>query len=208
MKVYTIVVGKLPNCTYVIENDGAAILIDPAWDLEKIYEILETQKLTPKAALFTHGHYDHLTNASKLLEHFNIPAYIEQADEEMSGLPVKYLKTFKGDQEKEIAGLKIKFLHTPGHSPGSTCYYTEGLLFSGDTLFPGAVGRTDLPGSDNAQMQRSLERLSKLPPDTIVYSGHPYGSDGGAATTIGKEVKTNPFMRLALEDPKAFDEML
>lgn len=208
MKVYTLELGSMGNCTYIVENDGEAIIIDPSWEMEKIYEVLEKENLKPAAVIFTHGHYDHLTNVADLLNKYKLKGYLEQHDEELSGLPANLLRTFKGDMTEHIAGLPVEFMHTPGHTPGSCSIRIDSVVFTGDTLFPNACGRTDLPGSSAVQLQKSLERLAHLLPGTVVYAGHSYGPDGSSVTTIGKEIKDNPFVKLALKDPGYFDQMI
>lgn len=208
MKVHTLELGAMGNCTYIVQNEQSAIVIDPSWDMPQIYDFLKQLNLTPKAVIFTHGHYDHCTNAQELLKKYNIKGYIEANDIALSGLPPSLLQTFNGDFKQNIAGLEADFLHTPGHTRGSCCIHIEDCVFTGDTLFPGAVGRTDLPGSSARELQNSLERLAHLPPETKVYSGHAYGPQGNSSTTIGHEIKNNPFVRLALTNPHYFDDLI
>ena len=194
MKIHTLVLGDMMNCCYIVENKGQAIIIDPSWQMQTIYDFLEAKNLKPAAAVFTHGHYDHLYDAAQLLKKYDIKGYIEEGDVELSALPKDLLHIFKGDYKANLAGLDVEFLHTPGHSRGSVCVKIANDLFTGDTLFPGACGRVDLPGSDARAMQKSLARLAQLPPGIKVYSGHTYGDGGDSETTIGQEIKTNPFM--------------
>ncbi|MDR1123976.1 MAG: MBL fold metallo-hydrolase [Elusimicrobiota bacterium] len=198
MKIHTLVLGDMLNCSYIIETGAQALLVDPSWQMQTIYDLLEQNGLKPAAALFTHGHYDHLHGAAELLEKYGIKGYIEESDVLMSALPARLLHIFKGDYKTKLAGLDIEFLHTPGHSRGSVCIKIGEDLFTGDTLFPGGCGRADLPGSNPKDLQNSLERLAHLPPETKVYSGHCYGPGESAQTTIGHEIKTNPFIKLAL----------
>lgn len=206
MKVHTLELGAMGNCTYVVENQNKAIIIDPSWDMPAIENFLEELNLTLAAVFFTHGHYDHCTNAQELLQAHNLKGYMEESDTYLARVAPEFLQTFKGDCSVEAAGLKADFLHTPGHTPGSCCIMIEDCVFTGDTLFPGAAGRTDFPGSSPKQMQDSLERLAHLPPATKVYSGHAYGPHGNSDSTIGYEVKNNPFIKLALKDPHYFDD--
>ncbi len=196
MKVYTLHVGDMANCTYIVENNGEGIIIDPAWDMDKIEKVLEDYKIKPVCVIFTHGHYDHITNAEQLLRKYNIKAYIQQGDLHMLSFPPELLNVYSGDKTELIIGLIVNFMHTPGHSQGSSCIRIENVVFTGDTLFPGACGRTDLPGSDPKEMRKSLKRLANLLPGTVVYCGHAYGVDNGSITTIGDEVKNNPFMNM------------
>lgn len=209
MKVYTLELGQMSNCSYIVENKGEGIIIDPSWEIDKIEQTLSEEKIKPVAVIFTHGHYDHITNAEVLLKKYNLKAYIERSDVELaSTVPNSMLQPFNGDYSAKIAGLPVVFMHTPGHTPGSCCVHIENVIFTGDTLFPGACGRTDLPGSSSFELGKSLERLSGLIPGTVVYSGHAYGGQGTSVTTIGDEIKNNPFIKLAIEDPDYFESMI
>jgi len=198
MKVHTLELGTMGNCCYIVQNGPKAIIIDPSWDMPQIYGLLRELKITPAAVFFTHGHYDHCTNAEELLKKYNIKGYIEAEDLALSGLPQELLNTFKGDFKTEIAGIKAEFIHTPGHTAGSCCIAVESGVFTGDTLFPGGAGRTDFPESRPELMFKSLERLAHLPQQTVLYCGHAYGPQGGSVTTVAYESRTNPFLRHAL----------
>ena len=198
MKIHTLILGQMLNCCYIIESHGSAIVIDPSWSMDVIESFLERHNLQPAAVIFTHGHYDHLFNAADLLKRYNIKGYIEKGDVELADLPADLLQIFSGDYKTKIADLPVEFLHTPGHTKGSVCVMIGNSLFTGDTLFPGACGRSDFPGSCPRQLQDSLARLAKLPGATKVYSGHVYGKDNSSETTIGHEVKTNPFIKLSI----------
>ena len=208
MKVYILQLGEMGNCTYIVEHKGKGLIVDPTWDMKAIYMLLEDEKITPEAVLFTHGHYDHVTDAQELMRKYGIKGYIEASDAESSRLPEEQLITYDGDHSEKLAGLTVSFLSTPGHTKGSVCIKIGDILFTGDTLFPNACGRTDLPGSDPRQMTKSLQRLAALPGKTTVYSGHAYGSDGTGSTTIEKEVKNNPFIKMALREPDNFEDMI
>lgn len=207
MKVYILQLGDMGNCTYIVEHKKQGIIIDPSWDINAIEKVLTQENITPKAALFTHGHYDHVTDAKDLLEKYNIKGYIHFADLDLSGLPYKDMTTFEGDHSENIAGLKVDFLSTPGHSKGSVCIKIADLLFTGDTIFPKACGRTDLPGGDPRELMKSLKRLAALPDKTVIYSGHAYGADGTGSTTIGQEKQSNPFIKMALREPQNFEDI-
>ncbi len=194
MKVYTIAVGNMSNRSYIVENDGSGILIDPSWDIDKIEKILKDYKIDPVCVIFTHGHYDHTTDAQHFLKKHKIRAYLQLGDLVVSGMEPEMLNVIDGDRTEVIASLEVNFMYTPGHSKGSMCIKIGDIIFTGDTLFPGAIGRTDLPGSDGAQMLKSLKRLANLPPKTVIYSGHGYGGGGGCTSTIGEELKNNPFL--------------
>jgi len=198
MKIETLVLGPMGNCTYLISQNGSAILVDPSWDMAEIERALGGEKLA--AVFFTHGHFDHLKDVEPFLRARKIKAYIEENDVAMSGLPPGVLQPFSGDKQLKINGLDIEILHTPGHSAGGVCIKIGGDLFTGDTLFPGACGRVDLPASNPRQMRASLYRLSQLPGGTQIHAGHGYGEGGASTSTIEQERKSNVYMQNAIRD--------
>lgn len=206
MKIITLHLGQMANCTYIVQNKTEGILIDPSWQMEEIYKTLQENKITPKAVIFTHGHYDHVSNALELLGKYNLKAYIGKEDMEMSNIPTEYLIPIKENCKLNLAGLEVEFIHTPGHTPGSYCIKIDNALFSGDTLFVGSIGRVDLPGGDLKAMRKSLRRLSKLPPETEVYCGHTYGPN--FKTTIKDELENNSYIKIAKMEPEIFNEIL
>ena len=208
MKVYTLMLGPMANCTYIVENEGQAILIDPSWDMPAIYKFLENKSLKPVAVFFTHAHEDHMTNADQLLKKYGLKGYLEEKDEAFCGLPNDLIDTYKAPKKFEFAGLNIDVLLTPGHTRGSVCIKIDNVLFTGDTLFVNSVGRTDLPGADSNKLIQSLTMLAGLPKDTIIYSGHSYGTNEGFKSTIKQELATNPYLKMAKENPKVLEDML
>lgn len=209
MKIYTLMLGPMFNCTYIVENQGQAILIDPSWDIPAIRKFLNDKSLKPVAVFFTHAHQDHMTDADKLLKEFKLKGYLEEKDEAFCSLPVDCINTYKAPKRFEFAGLNIDVLLTPGHTRGSVCIKIDNIVFTGDTLFVNSVGRTDLPGANPEQLIQSLIILSALPANTIIYSGHSYGvSNEGFKSTIGQELKTNPYLKMAKENPKLLEDML
>ena len=196
INVEALSLGPMANCTYLIEQGKKALLIDPAWEINTIEYTLNTKNLELIGVLFTHGHFDHVKFAEKLLEKRQLKAYIEEQDVPLADLPASCLHTYQGDQTFEIGPFKAHILATPGHTAGSVCIQIGSFLFTGDTLFPGACGRVDLPTSSPIAMLESLKRIASLPEDTIVYAGHSYG--GRCRSTIGEEKSQNPFVRNAL----------
>lgn len=187
-RVLQIPVGQMANFTYIIadeENSEEAAVIDPSWDLDKVFSALKKNGWKAKYVINTHGHFDHVigndqmaaVTGAKIIQHKN------------SGLK-KHLKVSDGDVI-EIGNVKLRVLHTPGHSKDSICLLLDGqLVFTGDTLFVGNCGRTDLPGSDPGEMYHSLfDVLAKLDETLTVYPGHNYGPM--PTSTIGHEKKTN-----------------
>ena len=202
-------VGMLStNCYFLINKDtGECAVVDPGDNADGLEEALRRSGYNPIAILITHGHFDHIMATNKLKSAFNIPVYAFREEEEMlkdtkerlfgmvkdeRDLVVNADKLLSDGDVLDILGIKIKVIHTPGHSKGSCCFYLEDekILISGDTLFEGSVGRTDFPTGSMKEMDHSInEILMKLPDDVEVFPGH------GGSTTIGTERKTNPYVR-------------
>ncbi len=196
--------GPMQNFVYLVGDPVAkqCVVVDPAWELETIVETAQRDDMTIIGALITHTHQDHvgghlfgmeIPGVAELLEKVKAKVYVHKAERE-------FLKGFGSDLVKvdandtlQVGGLTVTFIHTPGHTPGSQCFLVEDRLISGDTLFIGSCGRTDLPGSDPTEMYYSLtQRLAKLPDATVLFPGHNYG---GPSSTLGNEKRSNPFMR-------------
>ncbi len=190
--------GPMDNCTYLITEGQDALLIDPAWDINFIEHTLKTKNLNLLAVLFTHGHFDHVKFSQELLKAHGLKAYIEGQDANLSGIDPEYLHTYSGEQNLQIGPFNMHIIPTPGHTAGGVCIQIENAVFTGDTLFPGACGRVDLPSSNPRDMRKSLLRLSKLPDDTQIFAGHSYG--GKSSSFISYERLNNPFMRNAIKD--------
>lgn len=205
MKVHTLAVGSFAvNCYLVADDDGRALVIDPGDDVARIADLIRKQNLRVMAYLITHGHMDHISALAELAEVFPAPIGIHPRDAQWAfgpsnAMPPYYdspdkpktkSRDLAGDQVWEQIGTPCRVLTTPGHSPGGVCFYfqSESVLFTGDTLFAGSVGRTDLPGGDEIVLAQSLKRLATLPGDTLIFPGH------GPQSTIAREKKTNPFL--------------
>ena len=193
MKFITLVTGMLQNNCYILSGDGKnAVIIDPAGNYPKISGTLKDAGLSPAYVLLTHGHFDHI-GAVKQLQDGGAQVYLHRSDVDKIGARgFGRVEPFVPDcdlsdgQILKLAGLEITVIHTPGHTSGGICFLTNGLLFSGDTLFHGDVGRTDLPSGNYEQLIRSIkEKLFILPPETKVYPGH------AESTTIGEETRNN-----------------
>ena len=199
--------------TYVVgtEPGGPAVIIDAPPDPDAVLDLVARRSFIPVALLITHGHIDHVGGAGDVVRKTGVTAYLHPDDEWLARAPEQQLRglfgivppdagafapperftDLDGGAKLTLAGLEIEVLHTPGHTPGHCCFRieTEGLLFSGDQLFAGAVGRWDLPGGDYATLMDSMEReIVSLPPETEVLPGH------GPATTLARELATNPFL--------------
>jgi glyoxylase-like metal-dependent hydrolase (beta-lactamase superfamily II) len=195
------------NCSIVAdEATREAMVIDPGDDISYILQRLAANRLTLKQIVITHGHIDHvgaaarlkrLTGASVLMNEKDL-AMLDIMDKQAAWLGVVPPEVVEIDGSANdlgvvsLASLRAEILHTPGHTPGSICLHmaSEKILFAGDTLFAGSIGRTDLPGGHTPTILRSLrDRLLPLPEDTVVIPGH------GAGTSIGEEKQSNPFLR-------------
>lgn len=204
MRVRRLQLGELQtNCW--LADDGAGgpvVVIDPAGDAEVLLDAIADDDVA--VVVLTHGHFDHLGAADAVRDATGAPLAVHEADAGFISDAVTTGGVMFGfdhstraaervlrDGDTVVAGgLVLRVLHTPGHTPGSISLLAEGEghLFSGDTLFAGSVGRTDFPGGDARALSRSIaEKLAGLPPDTSVHSGH------GPDTTIGREVRMNPF---------------
>ncbi len=198
MHIDVINLGPMDNCTYLVSEGQDALLIDPAWDMNFLEHTLSEKKLNLLAVLFTHGHFDHVKFAQTLLEKHHLKAYIEKEDVVLCGIDPHMLHAYEGAQQLKIGPFDVEIIPTPGHTAGGVCIKIGQALFTGDTLFPGACGRVDLPSSNPRHMRQSLLRLSQLPEDTQIFAGHSYG--GKCSSTIGYERLKNPFMRNAIRD--------
>ncbi len=208
MKIDILTVGPLAvNCYIVVdEHSSRCIVIDPGDDPDRIISFIENKGYQPVKILFTHAHIDHVCCAADVIDHFKVPFYFGEHERPIvqmipiqaewfnftfRSLPDNYT-TLKENQVVRCDGFELKVLHTPGHSPGSVCFYTPGSLFSGDVLFKDSIGRTDIYGGEPQALIESIQnKIFTLPDETIVYPGH------GPTTTIGWEKQHNPFVRLA-----------
>jgi glyoxylase-like metal-dependent hydrolase (beta-lactamase superfamily II) len=200
--------GPMQNFVYLVGDPVAreCVVVDPAWDIDRIVDTAEADGLRIVGALVTHTHQDHVGGS---LADWGMPGRIPGVEELLARVPAKvyvhkaereFLRGFGSDLVKvdnhdtlQVGRLTIRFLHTPGHTPGSQCFLVDGRLISGDTLFIGSCGRTDLPGGDPTEMYYSLtQRLAALPDETVLLPGHNYG---GPSSTIGREKRQNPFLR-------------
>ena len=184
------------NCYIIWDDEYNCAIIDPGSDSEKIISFIEGRELKPQKILLTHGHFDHIGAAEIISEKFNIPVYVNKKE-----LPVineggvmfgrrfdipKNMLFFNDGEEISIGNKKIKVIETPGHTAGSSCFFVDNMLYSGDTLFLGTIGRWDFPTGSFDELKHSImDILFLLPNDITVYPGH------GFSTTIEKEKTSN-----------------
>lgn len=207
-------IGPMANFVYLIGDTDThkAAVVDPAWDVDAILEFARKEGYEIDKILITHYHPDHLggsmmgtsvQGAAEMLERIKVKVYVNKAEAEgtkrVAGLSDSDLVVVEAGDVAKIGDIPVKFLHTPGHTPGSQCFLVEGNLISGDTLFVGSCGRVDLPGSDPEAMYYSLNHtLKNLDDATVVYPGHAYSSD--SSTTIGNQKRHNMYMRFPTLD--------
>lgn len=206
MKIIKRTVGDVETNCYIVVNETSkeCFIIDPGDDEEVLIAAIKEEKAVPKAILLTHGHFDHIYAVEPLAKKYGIPVYASEKEAQLLGEPEMNCSALYGREVAvvpenyiedgdifEIAGIKIKGLHTPGHTKGSMCFYigSENTLFSGDTLFKGGVGRTDLPTGNTHLLLESLrDKIIVLPPETIIYPGH------GPQTELDYEKRNNSYM--------------
>ncbi|MBV9178071.1 MAG: MBL fold metallo-hydrolase [Nitrososphaeraceae archaeon] len=199
LKIIQIPVGQMANFSYVIadEESSQAAIIDPSWDLEKIFDLLKRNKWIAKYIVNTHTHFDHVLGNEQVAEITGAPIV-----QHKSSNLIKQVSVSDGDIIK-VGNVIIKTLHTPGHSQDSICLVVnDEMVFTGDTLFVGNCGRVDLPGSNPRDMYNSLfQKVAKLKDSLIMYPGHDYGPH--PTSTIGQEKKTNYVLQ-----PRSLQEFL
>jgi len=205
--------GLLESNTYLIYHPTSrrGVIVDPGGEVAPLLDEITARGLTIEAVLNTHGHFDHSAANAALCRHLAIPLGLHPADRELleqgggagwfgldyeaSPFPTLLLED---GVSLDFGGLKIEVIHTPGHTPGSVCLYLPeaAALLTGDTLFAGNVGRTDLPGGSARDLTASLKKLVQLPPATRIYPGH------GPESTLAEECRRNPWLRRLCPNPQ------
>lgn len=198
MLIKTLPLGHMEANCYVVtdENTLECAVIDPGDEFNTVMDYLEETKLTVRAIFLTHGHFDHTGAAAALHEETGAPIFINKADftdhpDSFRFMGPKDTRFWSDGDTVDVGALRFRVLETPGHSPGSVTLKCQDALFTGDTLFAGACGRTDLPGGSLEKLMMSLRRLADMPGDYEVYPGHM------DPTTLDVEKATNYYMRYA-----------
>ena len=195
INIKTLALGAFQTNCYLVWDESAdtCVVIDPGYEPDTVLDEVRNLGKTIAAVLLTHGHFDHVGGVRELAAETGCPVYLHEAElsmpPQMTAGPLYYTNLYKEGDFVEAAGLSFKVLHTPGHTPGSVCLLAENTILSGDTLFRGSCGRTDLPGGDWATIVKSLKRLAALEGNFWVFPGH------GGSTTLRDEKKYNPYMR-------------
>ncbi len=198
MKIHTYTLGELQANCYLIEEEGKALIIDPADDASFLLEEVQRKNLELVGLFATHGHFDHVMAVGEIQMSFDVPLYIHKKDKFLIDRLESTAEHFLGHKqiiipptnihyissdEFQILNSKFQIFHTPGHTPGGVSFYSPGeqAIFTGDTLFAGAIGRTDLSYSNKTDLWSSLRVILALPEETVIYPGH------GESTYIGEE---------------------
>ena len=193
LKIHTLTLGLFQTNCYVVHPDGSdrCVVIDPGYEGKKILSFLEEKGLHLQAILLTHGHFDHVGGVKELADATDCRVFLRPEEHTMPKTMTAgaLYATDHYSDSFEIAGMTFAALHTPGHTPGSVCLICEDAMFSGDTLFAGSCGRTDLPGGDWATIQKSLRRLASIEANLWVLPGH------GGTSQLRDEKKYNPYLR-------------
>ena len=206
-KVHTVVVGPFAVNCYLLWDEATSegVIIDPGADDDVIAYEIDQVEMIPKAILLTHGHGDHIAAVEAVQQLYKIPLYVGRGEEELLANPSANISAYFDkpivapkpdhtvvDEDLITVGpIRLRVLSTPGHTPAGVCYLDEeqGLVFCGDSLFAGSIGRTDLPGGNPQQLLKSIHnKLMTLPDSVVCLPGH------GPATTVGAERTSNPFL--------------
>lgn len=202
--------GQMANFMYLVGDPEKreAVIVDPAWDVGGLVDAAEADGYTVTGALVTHYHPDHVggdlfgmrvEGLARLLERVTVPIYVNKHEADglkvVTGVSETDLRRVDDSDTLTLGAQEIRFLHTPGHTPGSQCFLIGNRLIAGDTLFVQGCGRVDLPGGDPEAMYHTLTgKLAKLPADTVLFPGHHYGPT--PTSTIGDELRDNHYLRV------------
>ena len=200
MKIERLVVGPEQTNCYLLINDGDLVIVDPGAGARRIIDKIESYDAKVQGILLTHGHFDHIGAVDTLYNKYNCKIYASKDDEKIltdirynsyfgESATVTSPVTWLDSASVSLGNLQFDVIYSPGHTSGSVMYRYGNCLFSGDTLFKESVGRTDLYSGSYSQLLQSLEVIKELPYDMVVFPGH------GFETTIGEELKNNPFLQ-------------
>ena len=195
LKIHTLTLGLYQTNCYIVHKEGSSkcLVIDPGYDANTILNRAALLGLEIEAILLTHGHFDHVGAVRQIAADTDCQVYLQENELSLPGAmtngPLYYTDLYPETGTLNLAGLDIKIIKTPGHTPGSVCLLIGDALFSGDTLFAGSMGRCDFPGSNIFDMRKSLKKLYNLAGDYRVLPGH------AESSTLEHERKTNPYLR-------------
>ena len=210
------IAGQMVNFVYAIgdRDTGDAVLVDPAYDVQRLLDIVAEDEMSVGGVLVTHYHVDHvggsmmgleIPGVRELLDMISVPVHVQRDEAEWvkrgAELTDDELVLHDSGDELPVGDIRVQLIHTPGHTPGSQCFLVDGRLVAGDTLFLEGCGRTDLPGADAGKMFESINRLGQLSDDVVLFPGHRYSL--ASAATLGSVKETNYVFK-----PKTKDQWL
>ena len=194
--------GPMANYVYIVGDHKTreVAVVDPAWEVDRMFDLAQENDLTITSILITHSHFDHINGVEDLLNRTKAKVFIHRAEAEFMQAVWPDLVKVESGERSRVGDVDITFLHPPGHTPGSQCFLVRNHLISGDTLFIGACGRCDLPESNPEDMYYSLtQKLAKLDDRTLVFPGHNYAAR--PYSTIADEKRFNPYLQFpSLQD--------
>jgi glyoxylase-like metal-dependent hydrolase (beta-lactamase superfamily II) len=188
--------GPMQNFVYLLGDpvSGEAAVVDPAWEVETILKAANEAGLKITTVLVTHTHHDHVNGLGDLVNRTDAQVFVQKREAGVLKAVLPNVKRIESGEETQIGRFRIQFIHTPGHTPGSQCFYVENRLIAGDTLFIGSCGRCDLPGGNAEEMYWSLtHRLLKLPDSTLLLPGHNYAEQ--PTSFLAHEKSHNPYLQ-------------
>ena len=203
MKIKTLLLGNMQTNGYVVSDENHhCLIIDPGANGKKVVHYLTENELVPEAVLLTHGHFDHIGAVDYLYEHYHCPIYLHQDDLEMLDNPQLNLSVYENPftvkapvqsshEEMKFGDFDVQWLHLRGHCPGSSMIYLkdENIIFSGDVLFKGSIGRFDFPNSSKYETIESINKIKEYDFDAVIYPGH------GPNSTLSEERLNNPYLK-------------
>ena len=194
VKIHSFQCGHMKNMSYILVDEGAhvAVIIDPTWEVDRLINFIIDHSYKLEAIWLTHTHYDHiqgLTQCEKIFK--KLPVFVHK--EEIDAIDVSNACEIHDGQLLLLGRSRWQVYHTPGHSPGGCCFYSQPHLITGDTIFINGCGRADIPGADVHYLYNSINRLKQLPGDTIIYPGHHYALK--KTDYLENQVKKNKFLK-------------
>jgi hydroxyacylglutathione hydrolase len=193
--IHALELGPMENFIYIIHDHSSnqAAIVDPAWEMPKVIALAQHQGFKITDVLLTHSHHDHTNGLTEILEAYDAQVHILKTEAQFWGHELSKPTLHHGGDTIQIGKTALEVWHTPGHTPGSACFYLDGHLITGDTLFVFGCGRCDFQGSDPEQMYHSLQKIgTELPKETVIHPGHHYAHQ--PSSTIAEQLEGNPFM--------------